>query len=62
MRYADQKVMMTLGLVALSATVVLLFRLGVKARNRRVVRKDAVEKLQTSGEFFFGTASDVPQS
>jgi hypothetical protein len=58
MRYRNQKEVVALGFIALSAAVVLLIRVGLKEYRRRLVRDDAIKKLRASGEFFAASAPD----
>lgn len=58
MRYGNQKAIVTLGFFALTATVMLLFRLKLRVGRRRVMREDAVKTLRTSGEFFAAPVYD----
>ena len=53
MRNADQTAVRTLGFLAVTAAVALLFRLNHRVQERRLLRRDAVRKLRESGEHFY---------
>ena len=53
MRDDGQTAMRTLGFLAVTAAVTLLFRLNQRVQERRQLRRDAVRKLRESGEHFF---------
>ena len=55
MRDGDRIAIRTLGLIAVTAAVTLLFRLNQRVQERKVLRKDAVRKLRESGEHFLAT-------
>lgn len=59
MGIAKERVIATLGALALAATIVLLVRLDQKARRRKVVRDNTVSKLRESGEYLLPSV-DTP--